>query len=131
MEVSTYVSLTLRCDSANVSRRHQRSSTHTALFCHDILVEILACLSPGWFPWIRSDSDSHKSEIEEDFKARKVLRAALASCARMCRAFSDPALAELWRILDHHVLLLCLLRRKRGINGVFDSAGRIVSMCLR
>ncbi|KAI1788312.1 hypothetical protein LXA43DRAFT_645500 [Ganoderma leucocontextum] len=98
------------------------NAVHNALFCHEILVEILAYLSPGWFPWLRSDrdSDSRKSEIREDIKTRRALQRTLASCARTCQAFSEPALAELWRVLDHYILLLRFLPWRRSRNGVFD-----------
>ena len=38
-------------------------------------------------------------------------RETLAACAQTCRAFSDLALVELWRILNNHVRLFKLLPR--------------------
>ncbi|KAI1788310.1 hypothetical protein LXA43DRAFT_950174 [Ganoderma leucocontextum] len=95
----------------------QRTTAHSVLFCQEILLEILAYLSPGWFPWDYSDRDRYPSQ---DLKHRRLLQQTLASCARTCRAFSDLALAELWRVLDHHVLLLKLLPWRTNDDGLFD-----------
>lgn len=80
------------------------------LFCQDIFLEIFSYLSVGWFPWDHSDRRRYDSEIKQHLKARRSHQGTLASCAQTCRALSaDLALAELWRVLDHHVLLLKLL----------------------
>ncbi|KAI1788301.1 hypothetical protein LXA43DRAFT_1159872 [Ganoderma leucocontextum] len=99
-----------------------RSAAHSVLFCQEILLEILAHLSPGWFPWDYSDRDRYPSQ---DLKHRRLLQQTLASCARTCRAFSDLALAELWRVLDHHVLLLKLLPWRTNDDGLFEEVLRL------
>ncbi|KAI1788311.1 hypothetical protein LXA43DRAFT_1084445 [Ganoderma leucocontextum] len=95
------------------------SSVHTALFCHDILVEILACLSPGSFPWPRSARDTWPPTMEEDLETRKTLQRTLASCAQTCHGLSDLALAELWRVLDHHDFLFRILPWRKDDDGLF------------
>ena len=55
--------------------------------------------------------------METDLKPRRHLQKTLLSCALTCRAWSDIALAELWKVLDHHVFLLKLLP---GDDGLFD-----------
>ena len=86
-----------------------RNPAHSALFCQEILREILGYLSPGWFSWNHSDRTDYLSNIEKDLKSRRSLQSTLLSCALTCRALSDVALAELWRVLDHHIILLKLL----------------------
>ena len=44
-------------------------------------------------------------------KSRQILWKTLTACAQTCRAFSDLALVELWRILNNYVRLLKLLPR--------------------
>ena len=44
----------------------------------------------------------------------------MLSCALTCRALSDVALAELWRVLDYHVFLLKLLPWTTRDDSLFD-----------
>ena len=90
------------------------------LFCQDILLEILSYLSVGWFPWDHSDRSTYDSKIKQHLRARRSIQRTLASCARMCRALSDLALAELWRVLDHHILLLKLFPWTTRDDVLFD-----------
>ncbi len=90
------------------------------LFCQEILTEILAYLSPGWFPWDDSDRGLYASKIWQDVNVRKTCQRSLAACALTCRAVSDLALAELWRVLDYQVFLLRLLPWTLRDDGVFD-----------
>ena len=91
------------------------------LFCQEILLEILGYLSPGWFPLDHSDRTVYYLlNIENDLKPRRLLQKTLASCALTCHAFSDLALAELWKVLDHHVFLLKLLPWSVLEEGLFD-----------
>ena len=90
------------------------------LFCQEILLEILAYLSPGWFQWGRGNQCLRSPDAERALRPRRLLQATLASCARTCRAFSDLALAELWRVLDHHVFLLKVLPWSLSNDSLFD-----------
>lgn len=72
-------------------------------------MEIFACLSPGWFSSIECNSKSLSWKERKAHETRKGLQRTLASCAQTCHAFSDLALAELWRVLDHPDVLLGVL----------------------
>ena len=67
-------------------------ATQHALRCQDILTEIFKHLSPGWLNEWKRDPQYAQDQ--------KTQRQALASAARVCRAFSGPALDVLWRVLD-------------------------------
>ena len=90
------------------------------LFCQEILLEIFAYLSPGWFQWSFCDHYLRSPDMEKALKPRRLLQGTLAACARTCHAFSDLALAELWRVLDHHVFLLKVLPWRLSDDSLFD-----------
>ncbi|KAM5544987.1 hypothetical protein V8D89_001098 [Ganoderma adspersum] len=87
----------------------RRTPAYDVLFCQDILTEILSHLSPGWFLGEFYDFKFNAPQMQRDLEARKICQRNLVACALTCRAFSDLALAELWRVLDHHIILLKLL----------------------
>ena len=84
------------------------------------MLEIVGGLSPGWFSWDHSVPDHYLPGIERDLGQRRLLQKTLVSCALTCRAISDLALAELWKVLDHHVFLLKLLPWTAGEDELFD-----------
>ena len=75
------------------------------LFCDEIFVEILEYLSPGEFRW----ESWQRWKNEKALKTYRDSQRALVSCALTCRAFLEPALTRLWRLLDHPVFLLKVL----------------------
>lgn len=78
----------------------QSSAACKALRCQEILVEIFDYLSPG-----RPDEDALPKERLHRREAQK----ALARAARVCHAFSVPALNVLWRVTDSLTALLSVL----------------------
>ncbi|KAI1785281.1 hypothetical protein LXA43DRAFT_147578 [Ganoderma leucocontextum] len=70
-----------------------------------IVAQILSQLSPGW----NEADDPDDADYEDERENRASLRSALAACARVCRAFSCPALDAQWRVLDDVVILLKIL----------------------
>ena len=87
-------------------------ATQHALRCQDILTEIFKHLSPGWLDEWKRDPQCAQDQ--------KTQRQALASAARVCRAFSDPALDVLWRALDDVQPVLWLFP-------TFVRSGRVIS----
>lgn len=81
---------------------------HAALQSEDILHEIFDYLIP---PLIFSEY--HVKECEPDMKAQEVLY----NAARTCKAFSEPALKQLWM----HVPTL------EALLGLFPSSVKVVS----
>ncbi|KAI0352051.1 hypothetical protein OH77DRAFT_832351 [Trametes cingulata] len=72
-----------------------------ALACEDILVDVFENLAPG-----------SKLPVEAPsllVAARKRRQKTLARCARVCRAFSGPALQVLWRVIDDVMHLFRIL----------------------
>ena len=80
-------------------------ATQRAIGSPNILVGIFSQLSPGWNEFEDPDNADH----EEEYEYRASLRGALAACARVCRAFSGPALDAQWRVLDDVLVLVKLL----------------------
>ena len=76
-----------------------------------IMAQIFAQLSSRWSNVNDPNKDSaiHKDEDEGEREERASCRSTLAACARVCRAFSDPALDAQWRVLDNVVVLLKIL----------------------
>lgn len=72
-----------------------------ALCCLDILSDIFEYFAP--------DEYSFLVNTPEQVEYRKASRITLASAALVCKAFSDPALAVLWRVLDEIASLLRVL----------------------
>ena len=96
------------------------------------MLEILSGLSPGWFSWDHSLPDHYLPSIERDLVPRRLLQKTLVSCALTCRAISDLALLELWKVLDHHVFLLKLLPWTAGEDELFDEViVRVFSQLLK
>ena len=60
---------------------------HRALRCRDILTEIFEVLAPQWL-----DIGLPSPDFEQERERRKNCRRTLSSCARVCHAFSEPAL---------------------------------------
>ncbi|KAI0330451.1 hypothetical protein GY45DRAFT_1323794 [Cubamyces sp. BRFM 1775] len=78
-------------------------TTHASSFAlgsPEILAEIFSFLAPG---------PPDEEALYAVKRARKELQATLARAARVCRAFSVPALSALWRVTDSIVLLLSVL----------------------
>ena len=78
------------------------SATSKALACHEILEEILGKLAPGRLPM-------HDQQLPEDFVKRRLSQRTLARAALVCRAFEEPALNVLWRVLDDILHLIRIL----------------------
>ncbi|KAM5544978.1 hypothetical protein V8D89_001089 [Ganoderma adspersum] len=93
--------------SLNMPTPGPRNAAHSVLFCKEILLEILGCLSPGWFSWDHSVPDIYLPNIEKDLKPRRLLQKTLAS-------------SELWKVLDHHIFILKLLPCTVGEDGLFN-----------
>ncbi|KAM5545004.1 hypothetical protein V8D89_001115 [Ganoderma adspersum] len=76
-----------------------------------IMAHILSQLSPRWTRVNDPDHANYedKGEHGHEREDRVVLRTTLAACARVCRAFSGPALDAQWRVLDDVVVLLKVL----------------------
>ncbi|PIL32779.1 hypothetical protein GSI_04896 [Ganoderma sinense ZZ0214-1] len=70
-----------------------------------VLAQIFSQLSPG----SNEFEDPDNADYEEERENRSSLRSALAACARVCRAFSGPALDAQWKVLDDVVALLKIL----------------------
>lgn len=70
-----------------------------------MLAEVFSQLSPGWNKF----EDPDNADYEEECEYRASLRGALSACARVCRAFSGPALDAQWRVLDDVLVLIKLL----------------------
>lgn len=66
--------------------------------CYEIAAAVFECLSPG--PRLMDD------DPRPNKRRRKTAQRTLASAARVCHAFSSPALDVLWRIVDDIVHLL-------------------------
>ncbi|PIL32751.1 hypothetical protein GSI_04866 [Ganoderma sinense ZZ0214-1] len=73
------------------------------------MAHILSQLSPEWIKVRDPDNADREDEDEDERGDRAVLRSTLAACARVCRAFSGPALDAQWRVLDDVVVLLKIL----------------------
>lgn len=76
------------------------SQAQKALLCQEIVSEIFEYLSPG------------SPEVEafpRQKTARREAQRSLARLARVCRAFSAPALNVLWRVTDDLIYLLSIL----------------------
>ena len=69
------------------------NTAQRVLLCRDILAEIFEQMSPDWLEIGLCDPDAARRQ-------RKAWRRTLASCARVCHGFRDPALDVLWRVLD-------------------------------
>ncbi|KAI0629723.1 hypothetical protein C8Q77DRAFT_304779 [Trametes polyzona] len=74
-----------------------------ALLCLDIMTEIFQYFSPGP-PIVNRDAAALPQR-----RRRHGCQKSLASCARVCHAFSGPALDVLWRVVDHLSHLLSVL----------------------
>ena len=76
------------------------SAAQKALLCQEILSEIFEHLYPG-----SPNPDAFPRERAE----RRVRQRTLARLARVCHAFSVPALNVLWRVVDDLVALMSIL----------------------
>ncbi len=74
-----------------------------------IMAQIFAQLSPGWNHVKDPNNADYEDGDEDECEDRASCRSALAGCARVCRAFSSPALDVQWRVLDDVVALLKIL----------------------
>ncbi|KAI0366741.1 hypothetical protein BV20DRAFT_971472 [Pilatotrama ljubarskyi] len=72
-----------------------------ALLCPEILVEIFDYLTPG--------RPLDENALPKDRVRRREAQRTLARAARVCHAFSGPALSVLWRVTDGLVSLLSIL----------------------
>ena len=86
-------------------------ATHSALFCQEVLETILENTSPA-----ETDGTSyHKSHYEAEKKGLPVSsRLTLLSAALVCKAFSKPALAALWRYIKDISPLMKLVGGLKG-----------------
>ena len=71
-----------------------------ALLCQEILLEIFEYLSPG---------SPDALAFPKDRASRREAQRSLARLARVCSAFSAPALNVLWRVTDDLIHLLAIL----------------------
>ncbi|KAI0629724.1 hypothetical protein C8Q77DRAFT_304933 [Trametes polyzona] len=76
------------------------SAATRALLCPEILIEIFKHLTPG---------SPNKYALPRLRARRRENQKALARAACVCRAFSEPALDILWRVVDCLPDLLCVL----------------------
>ena len=101
------------------------SAVQRAIASPAIIAHIFSQLSPGWTRVKDPDDADYEDEDEDERENRAVLRTTLAACARVCRAFSGPALDAQWRVLDDVVALLKILphtlRRPDDAGGSEDS----------
>ncbi|KAI0764372.1 hypothetical protein BD413DRAFT_193302 [Trametes elegans] len=68
-----------------------------ALLCRDILSLVFDQFDPGPVPVHNSlDGDMYRT-VEAERRAGQLLKGTLTQCARVCHAFSGPALDALWR----------------------------------
>ncbi|KAI0698296.1 hypothetical protein C8T65DRAFT_832235 [Cerioporus squamosus] len=88
------------------------SATSKALSCREIIQAIFETLAPGR---IRSD----RACLPETRAHRRLAQRTLARAARVCRAFEDPALIVLWRVVDAIADLLAILPALSGYPYTF------------
>lgn len=91
------------------------SASHRVLGCPELLSFVLESFSV---------SDLLEDTVVNSKQDRRVHRATLASCARVCRTFTDQALDVLWHTLDHLLPLLCILPTFRRVEAY--SVSRLV-----
>ncbi|KAI0710302.1 hypothetical protein C8T65DRAFT_648496, partial [Cerioporus squamosus] len=75
-------------------------AVHQVLYTQELLEAIFSQLSTGMV---------HPEDTPEDVKERAEVRCTLARAARVCHAFSEPALDVLWCALDNIIPLLRLI----------------------
>ncbi|CDO77435.1 hypothetical protein BN946_scf184857.g42 [Trametes cinnabarina] len=83
---------------------------HAALTCYDVLYAIFEhfdTLEETWYDYDWATQESHAWHIRQ---ASVEGRRTLALCARVCRAFFNPAVALLWRNVDDLSRVFDLLR---------------------
>ncbi|KAI0800334.1 hypothetical protein C8Q74DRAFT_1214309 [Fomes fomentarius] len=85
--------------------------THKVLLCDELLRAIFRQMSTGMV---------HPDDKPEDVQERIELRRTLAHAARVCQAFSEPALNALWCALDNLVPLLRLLPGFQRRDSTYD-----------
>lgn len=78
--------------------------------CHDILSKVFEHLEPGCIP----DLDEFPAIVSE----RQFRQYTLAVSARVCSAFTAPALDVLWRYAHYFVYLLRLFSTYSDTEGV-------------
>ncbi|TFK87401.1 hypothetical protein K466DRAFT_113048 [Polyporus arcularius HHB13444] len=89
------------------------SATLKALTCREILEAIFEVFSPG-----RVQQHDFALHSEAGVQ-RRLAQRTLARAARVCRAFEDPALNVLWRVVDDIVDLLRILPALGGYPYTF------------
>ncbi len=88
------------CDNSNGSCSSTMSPQAKALPCQEILLEIFEYLSPG---------SQDARALPRQKAARREAQRSLPRLARVCRAFSAPALKVLWTVTDNLIHLLSIL----------------------
>ncbi|KAI8985576.1 hypothetical protein BD414DRAFT_441235 [Trametes punicea] len=83
---------------------------HPALSCYDILFAVFQHLESPEETWYDYDPTIQESSAWHIRHAAAENRRTLASCAQVCRAFFQPAVALLWRDVDDTSQLFDLLR---------------------
>ncbi|OJT05702.1 hypothetical protein TRAPUB_3470 [Trametes pubescens] len=83
------------------------SASHRVLGCPELLSLVLKSFSV---------SDLLEDVVVNSKRDRRLHRATLASCARVCRTFTDQALDVLWNTLDQLLPLLCLFPTFRRVE---------------
>ncbi|EIW52859.1 uncharacterized protein TRAVEDRAFT_24247 [Trametes versicolor FP-101664 SS1] len=83
------------------------SASHRVLGCPELLSLVLESFSV---------SDLLEDTVLNSKQDRRVHRATLASCARVCRTFTGQALDVLWNTLDHLLPLLCIFPTFRRVE---------------
>ncbi|KAI0764346.1 hypothetical protein BD413DRAFT_673428 [Trametes elegans] len=93
------------------------------MLCSDILMDIFQCLDPGYEAPCGLSQTSDEAKAVVATPARRESQKTLARAARVCRAFSEPALDVLWRNVDSVVHLLSLLPAFALSRGHGDDEG--------
>ena len=109
-------------DSYNMSLLE--SSSHRALACYDVLIAIFDHFLASEDAWFDYDSSIGDSKAWYSRRAEAERRATLARCARVCRAFSAPAIAVLWKDIDTLSPLVNAIGASDGnaqVRGVYAS----------
>ncbi len=83
------------------------SASHRVLGCPELLSLVLKSFSV---------SDLLEDVVVNSKRDRRLHRATLASCACVCRTFTDQALDVLWNTLDQLLPLLCLFTTFKRIE---------------
>ncbi len=98
---------------AALARMELSSASNRVFTCPELLELILSFFS--------APSLLHDIFSVELLRARRADRAILASCARVCRSFSELALDVLWRTLDDVLPLLSLFSCLTEVNDAYVS----------